>query len=149
MVSPDEQRAAQIKTLHGLLDRLCSPDLTLEEAKVLRNQLLDFLERINPLFSEASTSDRHGNDPSAGKSQENRLSLHPGQGSSIERHPAFRPSWSRPSRPWMAACGLGVGAHLHEPEPLRAVGVPIDDYLGIWTVPNGVNNASRSDSLTL
>ena len=66
MVSLDEQRAAQIETLRGLLDRLCSPDLTLGEAKVLRNQLFDFLERINPLFSEASKSDRHGNDPSAG-----------------------------------------------------------------------------------
>ena len=66
MVTPDEERAAQIKTLHGLLDRLCSPDLALEEAKVLRNQMFDLLERINPVFSEASTSDRHGNDPSAG-----------------------------------------------------------------------------------
>ena len=66
MLTPDEERAAQIKALHGLLDRLCSPDLKLGEAKVLRNQLLDFLERINPLFSEASKSDRHGNDPSAG-----------------------------------------------------------------------------------
>ena len=66
MLTPDEERAAQIETLHGLLDRLCSPDLTLGEAKVLRNQLFDLLERINPLFSEASTSDRHGNDPSAG-----------------------------------------------------------------------------------
>ena len=66
MVPPDEQRAAQIETLRGLPDRLCSPDLTLGEANVLWNQLLDFLERINPVFSEASTSDRHGNDPSAG-----------------------------------------------------------------------------------
>ena len=66
MVSSDEERAAQIKILHGLLDRLCSPDLALEEAKVLRNQMFDLLERINPLFTEASTSDRHGNDPSAG-----------------------------------------------------------------------------------
>ncbi len=67
IVSPDEERAAQIKTLHGLLDRLCSPDLALEEAKVLRNQMFDLLERINPVFSEASTPERHGNDPSAGK----------------------------------------------------------------------------------
>ena len=66
MVTADEERAAQIKALHGLLDRLCSPHLTLEEAKVLRNQMFDLLERINPLFSEASTPDRHGNDPSAG-----------------------------------------------------------------------------------
>ncbi len=66
MVSPDEERAAHIKTLHGLLDRLCSPDIALEEAKVLRSQLFDLLERINPVFSEASTSDRHRNDPSAG-----------------------------------------------------------------------------------
>ena len=66
IVTPDEERVAQIETLHGLLDRLCSPDLALEQAKVLRNQLMDFLERINPLFSEASTSGRRGNDPSAG-----------------------------------------------------------------------------------
>jgi len=66
MVTPNEQRAAQIKALHGLLDRLCSPDLTLEEAKVLRNQLFEFLGRINPMFSEASTSGRHGNDPGPG-----------------------------------------------------------------------------------
>jgi hypothetical protein len=66
MVSPDEQRAAQIETLRGLLDRLCSPDLTLGEAKVLRSQVFDLLKRINPLFSAASTSDRDGNDPSAG-----------------------------------------------------------------------------------
>ena len=65
MMPPDEERAAQIQALHGLLDRLCSPDLALEEAKVLRNQMFDLLERINPLFSEASTSGRHGNDPSA------------------------------------------------------------------------------------
>jgi hypothetical protein len=71
MMTPDEERAAQIKTLHGLLDRLCSPNLTLEEAKVLRNQLLDFLERINPLFSEASKSGRHGNVPSAGNPKKN------------------------------------------------------------------------------
>ena len=44
---------------------------------------------------------------------------------------------------------LGVRAHLHECEPLRAVGVPIDDDLWLWTDPNGENNASRSDSLTL
>ena len=69
MVTPDEERAAQIKALHGLLDRLCSPDLTLEEAKVLRNQLFGLLGRINPVFSEASTSVRHGNDPSAGNFQ--------------------------------------------------------------------------------
>ena len=43
MVTADEERAAQIKTLHGLLDRLCSPDLTLEVAKVLRNQMFDLL----------------------------------------------------------------------------------------------------------
>jgi len=66
MVSPDEERAAQIKTLRGLLDQLCSADLTLGEAKVLRDQVFEFLERINPVFSEASTPGRHGNDPSAG-----------------------------------------------------------------------------------
>ncbi len=60
----DDERAAHIKALHGLLDQLCSPDLTLEEAKVLRNQLFDLLVRINPVFSDASTPGRHGNDPS-------------------------------------------------------------------------------------
>jgi hypothetical protein len=66
MATPDDERAAQIKTLHGLLDRLCSPDLTLEEATVLRSQLFDLLGRINPLLSEASTPGRHGNEPGAG-----------------------------------------------------------------------------------
>jgi hypothetical protein len=66
MLTPDEKRAAQIKTLHGLLDRLCSPDITLEEGKVLRSQLLDLLQRINPLLSEASTPGRHGDNSSAG-----------------------------------------------------------------------------------
>src|SRR5205085_6286932 len=32
---------------------------------------------------------------------------------------------------------LGVGAHLHEPEPLGAVGVPIDDDLGALDRPEG------------
>ena len=66
MVSPDEERADQIKTLRGLLDRLCSVDLTLGEAKVLRDQVFEFLERINPVFSEASTPGRHGNDRDGG-----------------------------------------------------------------------------------
>ena len=87
MVSPDEERAVQIKILHGLLDRLCSPDLTLGEAKVLRNQLLDFLERINPLFSEASKSERHGNDPRAGNSEKTGWA-YPWRGEFKRRHPA-------------------------------------------------------------
>ena len=66
MVKADDERAAQIEALHGLLDRLCSPHLTLEEAKVLRDRMFDFLERINPRFTEASTPDTNGNDPSAG-----------------------------------------------------------------------------------
>ena len=66
MVTADDERAAQIKALHGLLDRLCSPHLKLEEAKVLRNQMFDLLERIYPLSTEASTPDKNGNDPSAG-----------------------------------------------------------------------------------
>ncbi len=71
MVTPDEERADQIKTLRGLLDRLCSADLTLREAKVLRDQVFDFLERINPLFSEASTPGSHENHPSAGNPKMN------------------------------------------------------------------------------
>ncbi len=66
MVKPDEERADQIKTLRGLLERLCSADLTLREAKVLREQVFDLLERINPMFSEASTPGRHGNDRDGG-----------------------------------------------------------------------------------
>jgi hypothetical protein len=71
MVTPDEERADQIKTFRGLLDRLCSADLTLREAKVLRDQVFDFLEQINPLFSEASTPGRHENHPSAGNPKMN------------------------------------------------------------------------------
>ncbi len=45
---------------------------------------------------------------------------------------------------------LGVGPHLHESEPFGAVGVLIDDDPTLlWIDPNGVNNASRSESLTL
>ncbi len=66
MVKPDEERADQIKTLRGLLDRLCSADLNLREARVLRKQVFDLLERINPVFSEASKSGRHGNDRDGG-----------------------------------------------------------------------------------
>ena len=44
---------------------------------------------------------------------------------------------------------LGVRVHLDKTEPLRAVRIPVYDDLGVWTVPNGANNASRSDSLTL
>lgn len=71
MVKPDEERADQIKTLRGLLDRLCSADLTLGEAKVLRVEVFDYLERINPVFSEASTPGRHRNDPIAGNPRMN------------------------------------------------------------------------------
>ena len=51
VVTPDEVRAARLKTLHGLLDRHCSADLTMEEAKVLR---------INPLLSEVRTAEENG-----------------------------------------------------------------------------------------
>ena len=42
----DEERAESIETLRELLDRLCSPDLTLGEAKYLRNEILGLLNRI-------------------------------------------------------------------------------------------------------
>ncbi|MFI5456208.1 MAG: hypothetical protein ACHRXM_12240 [Isosphaerales bacterium] len=44
MESPKE-RAEIIKALRELLDRLCSPDLTLGEAKSLRTQVLILLDR--------------------------------------------------------------------------------------------------------
>ena len=43
-----EERAGRIEALHGLLERLCSPDLTLAEARPLRARLSRLLERINP-----------------------------------------------------------------------------------------------------
>ena len=46
MGSPEE-RAEQIESLRGLLDRLCAPDLTLAEAKPLRTRLFDLLVRID------------------------------------------------------------------------------------------------------
>jgi hypothetical protein len=46
MGSPEE-RAERIETLRGLLEPLCSPDLTLAEAKPLRARLSRLLERID------------------------------------------------------------------------------------------------------
>jgi hypothetical protein len=40
-----ERRAERIEALRGLLDRLCAPDLTLAEAKVLREIVYDLLEQ--------------------------------------------------------------------------------------------------------
>ena len=44
MVSREEQ-AERIEALQNLLDRLCSPDLTLCEAKTLRGSLVDLIKR--------------------------------------------------------------------------------------------------------
>ena len=38
----------------------------MERQDDLRRSAADLLERINPLFTEASTPDKNGNDPSAG-----------------------------------------------------------------------------------
>ncbi len=40
-----EERAELIEALRGLLDRLCAPDLTLAESKVLRECLSDLLDQ--------------------------------------------------------------------------------------------------------
>jgi hypothetical protein len=47
MVGPDG-RAERIDALRGLMERLCSPDLTLAEAKPLRARLSRLLERTDP-----------------------------------------------------------------------------------------------------
>jgi hypothetical protein len=54
MESPSE-RVERIEAMRGLIDRLCSPELTLGEAKSLRTQLLNLLGR-NDLFAETEPS---------------------------------------------------------------------------------------------
>ena len=39
------ERAERIQVLRGLIERLCAPDLTLSEAKVLRGRLSSLLPR--------------------------------------------------------------------------------------------------------
>jgi len=51
-----EERAEQIEALRELLDRLCSPDLTLGEAKHVRTQLLDLLDRIEQELERGKTA---------------------------------------------------------------------------------------------
>lgn len=60
MITLSEEQPGQIETLRGLMDRLCSPNLTLGEAKVLRNELLDLLERIDSQFPQASIPRKTG-----------------------------------------------------------------------------------------
>ena len=58
-----ETPTKRIETLRALLDRLCSPDLTLGEAKHLRDQLFNTMRNderpteTNPRVSEPSSSD--------------------------------------------------------------------------------------------
>ena len=40
-----QERTDRIDALRGLIERLCAPDLTLAEAKVLRSRISDLLER--------------------------------------------------------------------------------------------------------
>jgi hypothetical protein len=51
-----DERAELIKALRELLDRLCSPDLTLGEAKDLRAQLLDLLDRMERELDSGKTA---------------------------------------------------------------------------------------------
>jgi hypothetical protein len=51
-----DERAALIKALRELLDRLCSPDLTLGEAKDLRAQLLDLLDQSERKLERGRTA---------------------------------------------------------------------------------------------
>ena len=55
MESPKEQ-AEIIEALRELLDRLCSPDLTLGEAKSLRTQVWILLDRNNDQGAEPNQS---------------------------------------------------------------------------------------------
>jgi hypothetical protein len=50
-----EERTSRIEVLRGLMDRLTSPDLTLDEANRLRPQLLDLLATLG-----GDTEDRPG-----------------------------------------------------------------------------------------
>jgi hypothetical protein len=42
------EQTERVEALRGLIERLSAPDLTLAEAKVLRDHLSDLLERGNP-----------------------------------------------------------------------------------------------------
>src|SRR5512135_2961939 len=72
-----EGRAERIEALRGLLERLCAPDLTLAEAKPLRNRLFDLLEQIDRTAKRGATTRRssrryssQGRTPPAGKLSE-------------------------------------------------------------------------------
>ena len=39
-----QERTERMEILRGLIERLCAPDLTLAEAKVLRGRISDLLE---------------------------------------------------------------------------------------------------------
>ena len=55
---PVSTQPRMIETLQGMLEELCSPDLTLGRAKALRHRLTRLLETMNS--SEAGASDRSG-----------------------------------------------------------------------------------------
>ena len=54
---PNLNQTQTIKTLQNLLDELCSPDLTLGRAKVLRPHLFDVLEAMNSRDAGAGVGD--------------------------------------------------------------------------------------------
>ncbi len=55
---PDLNHTRTIESLRGMLDELCSPDLTLRRAKVLRRRLALFLETTKSMNERAA--DRSG-----------------------------------------------------------------------------------------
>ncbi len=55
-----ENRVEFIEALRELLDRLCSPDLMLGEAKDLRTELLGLLDRIEREFEPGMTTPAQG-----------------------------------------------------------------------------------------
>ncbi len=58
-------RTRKIEALQGLLDELCSPDLTLARANVLRPQLFELLGMLNQSAPEKSDGSLSGPEQSA------------------------------------------------------------------------------------
>jgi hypothetical protein len=54
-MNASEDQAELIGTLKGLVDRLCSPDLTLAESSLIYDRLMELLERIGGLEPKART----------------------------------------------------------------------------------------------
>jgi hypothetical protein len=83
---PNLNQMQTIKTLQNLLDELCSPDLTLGRAKVLRPHLFDVLGAMNSCDAGAGVGDVTRSE--AGASRDAAVHQRVERG---ELHPEFTP----------------------------------------------------------